>query len=212
MRAKGLDKLFSRKHIVFAFKGIWRKVFGTPERSGIWLIYGKEKNGKTWFCLKLAEYLSQFEKVLYVSAEEGFGLAFVEACKRAKLDPKNKNLKFLEYTPIEEIKPKLKSERGYRVVFIDNITVYKDELKYGVLRKLADEFKNVLFVYIAHEEKGEPYTATAKLAKKLAHIFCVVEGLATTIAGRCPGGVLTIDEEKAQLYHGTKITENNEQK
>ncbi|WP_425628830.1 hypothetical protein [Cellulophaga lytica] len=207
-RTLNLKNLYAKKFKTFQFTGIWQQVIGTPESRGIWLIYGKEKNGKTWFCLKLAEYLSSFAKVLYISAEEGAGKNFVEACKRAKLDPENRNLQFLEYTPVEEVENKIVKRNGPKIVFVDNITVYQDDLKYGKLRKLSQEHPSILWVYVAHEEKKMPYTATAKLAKKLAAVIVQVKGLACFVSGRVPGGVITINEEKAMLYHGADIKNN----
>tara|TARA_R110002051_G_scaffold297564_2_gene363940 strand:+ start:11996 stop:12637 length:642 start_codon:yes stop_codon:yes gene_type:complete len=210
-RTLNLKNLYAKKFKTFAFTGIWKQVIGLPEACGIWIIYGIEKNGKTWFCLILAQYLSQFERVLYVSAEEGTGKDFVAACKRAKLDPNNNNLQFAEYINVEELEVKLKKRAAPKVVFIDNITVYQDELKYGKLRKLKDAYPKVLFVYVAHEDenkKAMPYTATAKLAKKLAKVIVHVQGLACFVSGRVPGGALMIDQEKAMLYHGVQEITN----
>lgn len=207
-RTLNLKNLYAKKFNTYNFTDHWRACMGKPETCGIWIIYGIEKNGKTWFCLKLAEYLSTFDRVLYVSAEEGTGKDFVEACKRAKLDPQNANLQFAEYTPVEEIESKIKKRNGAKVVFIDNITVFQDELKYGKLRKLALDHPKVLWIYVAHEDKTEPYTATAKLAKKLAKIIVNVKGLACFVSGRCPGGVISINEEKAMLYHGMEALKN----
>lgn len=201
-RTLNLKNLYAKKFNTYDFTAHWLSTMGKPESNGIWIIYGVEKNGKTWFCLKLAEYLSRFDKTLYLSAEEGTGKDFVAACKRANLEADNKNLQFLEYTPIDEVEAKLKKRGGAKIVFIDNITVYQDELKYGKLRKLALEHPNILWVYVAHEEKQEPYTATAKMAKKLAKVIVQVQGLACFVSGRCPGGVISIDQEKAMLYHG----------
>ena len=58
------------------------KCFGEPSDAGIWLIFGKEKNGKSTFALKLAKELSKKKKCLYVSAEEGTDLEFIRACQR----------------------------------------------------------------------------------------------------------------------------------
>ena len=211
-RTLNLKNLYAKKFSTFAFTGIWEKVFGLPEACGIWIIYGIEKNGKTWFCLMLAEYLSQFARVLYVSADEGIAKDFVAACKRAKLDPNNNELQFTEYIGVDELEQKLKKRNKPKVVFIDNITVYQDELKYGKLRKLKDAYPKVLFVYIAHEDenkKGMPATATAKLAKKLAKAIVHVKGLACFVSGRVPGGVISINEEKAMLYHGMAELKND---
>ncbi len=117
-------------------------------------------------------------------------------------------MKFLEYLPLSELKEKLNKRRSAKVVVIDNLTIYADELKNGGLRKMMGQHKNKLLVFIAHEERKEPYTATAKLCRKLAKIIVRVQGLACFVSGRCKGGMLMIDEEKAGLYHGTKRIKN----
>lgn len=202
-----LKNLYDKKFDIFDFDGDYEKVFGNPEKKGFWLVYGAEKHGKTWFSLKVAEYISQFEKVLYVSAEEGIDKTFVDACARAKLQPSN-SLQFAEYIPLEELETKLEKRRSARVVFFDNVTIYSDELKGGKVRNMMRQHSNKLFVFIAHEEDNKPYTAQAKLIKKLSKIIIRVEGLAAFVSGRCPGGTLMIDEEKASIYHGTQIIEN----
>ncbi len=207
MRIANTANLLSKKHDTFSFSGLFYEVFGTPEKSGIWIIYGDEKNGKTWFALLLAKYLTEVEQkdVLYISAEEGTGKAFCDSIKRAGLTAKDR-VKYVAYEPIDELKTYLNKRGTARIVFIDNVTVYKDELKNGVLRQLQMDYPNVLFVYLAHQEDGkskEPLGATAKLAKKLASIIIRVEGLAAFVSGRCSGGVIMIDEDKAMLYHGT---------
>lgn len=196
--------LFSKVYKTLKFTGMWLASFGTPEMRGMWIVYGKEKNGKTWFALKLAEYLSKFAKVLYVSAEEGTSYTFQAAAKRAKLDPNNKQLQFIEYEPIEELLVRLDKRKGPRIIFIDNTTVYADELRHGSVRKILKEYPNHLFIYVAHEDNKEPDGATAKLIKKLAIIICRIEGLKAFVSGRCPGGEITIDEAKGELYHGSK--------
>ncbi len=197
-----ISNLYSKKHKCLQLDGVYEEVMGNPEACGAWLIYGLEKNGKTWFSLMLADYLSTQKRVLYISAEEGTDKAFIDACKRAGLDPNNRSIQFLEYTPIDELTDKLGKRNSADVIFIDNVTIYNDELKYGKLRSLLAQFPNKLFIFIAHEERKEPYTSTAKLIKKLAKVIAHVEGLSVHMSGRVPGGFLIIDEYKAKLYHG----------
>ncbi|MDB0601108.1 hypothetical protein [Tenacibaculum maritimum] len=205
-RSLTIKNLYDKKFKTFDFKGVWQDTMGKPEVNGAWIVYGAEKNGKTWFSLKLAEYLSGFGKTMYVSAEEGTGMTFVDACRRAKIDLNNNMLHFQEYIPIEELDKKLSNRKAAKIVFLDNVTIYADELKNGVLRKFLQKHSDKLIVFIAHEERKEPYTATAKLARKLAKIIVRVQGLACFVSGRCNGGILMIDEQKAALYHGTEIT------
>lgn len=207
MRIANTHNLLVKKHAVFEFDGLYYKVFGNPEKSGIWIIYGDEKNGKTWFALLLAKYLSSLEQkdVLYISGEEGIGKAFCDSVKRAGISTKSR-VKFTEYVTVDELEEYLKKRRSAKIVFIDNMTVYKDDLKNGVLRRLQMEYPYVLFIFLAHQEDGkskEPAGATAKLAKKLASIIIRVEGLKAIVSGRCPAGEIMVNEEKATLYHGT---------
>ena len=196
--------ILDAKHDLFeSFEGVYRDVLGSPEKSGVWTIYGKEKNGKTWGCLLLADYLAKFVKVLYISAEEGIRDSFKKAIKRAKIDVSNRNLHWLPYQPIEMLKERLRKRGAPRVVFMDNATVYNDELKgENNLLSLIEEFPNTLFIIISHEERNEPYTALGKLAKKLADVIIRAQGLTLIVSGRCPGGNIAVDVEKAALYHG----------
>lgn len=204
-RALTVKNLYQKKFDTFPFDGIWMDVFGKPSTNGIWLVYGKEKNGKTWGTLLLADYLSKFERVLYISAEEGTDMEFQNAVTRAKIEPNNKNLHFTEYETIEELYTRLKKRKAPRIVVMDNLTIYNEELKANGMKKLKQDFPNVLFICVAHEERNKPYTAAATMASKLAKVIIRVQGLMLIVGGRVPGGELMIDEEKAQLYHGIQI-------
>ena len=201
-------QLLEKTYKTFPFEGQWAQALGNPEVAGFWLIYGKEKQGKTWFSLKLAEHLSTYETTMYISAEQGTSKTFQDAYMRAQLDPFNRRLKIVPYTEIAEIENTLGKQRSSKVVIIDNTTIYKDELTAPKLREWSRKYRNTLFIFLSHEEKGEPDLAVGRLCKKLAEIVIRVEGLACHVSGRCPGGTLVIDEEKAQLYYDTNITPN----
>lgn len=206
LSAKNVYSISARK---FPFTGIWAEVFDQPERGGAWIIYGAEKNGKTSFALMLANYLSSLERVLYISAEEGMQDNFKRAMFRAGISPENRTLKFTDYMPIEELKARLQKRKSERIIFIDNITVYKDELKDRVLWNLIKEHPSTTFIFLAHEEKGEPYTATAKACRRYAKVIIQVQGLTAFVSGRVngKGGRIIIDEEKAALQFGDRINE-----
>ena len=205
-RALTLRNLYDKKFKTLAFTADWQKAFGNPEHNGIWLIFGKDKNGKTTMALKLVEILSVADRVLYVSAEEGFAKAFRDTCKRVGLDAGNKRIHFVEYLPIEELEERLKTRKCPRILFIDNLSIYMDELKGKKLIELSRRYPQKLFIYLAHEERNEPYGSAARMAKKWAKIIVHVKGLSAFISGRCPGGVMTIDEAKAKIYWGNSIT------
>lgn len=214
-RTLSVKNLMSKRFSTLNLGDEYAKCFGQPSDVGIWLIFGKEKNGKSTFALKLAKQLSKIKKTLYVSAEEGTDLEFIRACQRAGIDEEDKGLHFIEYEPLEELRERLQRAKSEKIVFIDNITVYNDELKNGVLRELQRENARKLFIFIAHEDStgGEPATGSGKLCRKYAKIICHVEGMNVTISGRCPGGSISVDEDKANIYlpNNTNDYENNEE-
>ena len=206
MRTYTVSNILSRKMQTLALTGIWLTIFGKPERTGkVWIIYGEEKQGKTWFAILFAQFLSTLETVLYISAEEGLGLTFQEVIMRANFDPKNKKFKAYGYLPLAELRGSLKKRYTPKLVFIDNVTFYSDELKNGGLQELLKENPDKLFVFLAHEERGEPYTATAKMIKRMADRIVRVQGLVATVGGRTTGGQFVIDQEKAMILHGSEI-------
>lgn len=197
--------LLNKKFKTYKFDGIWAEVLGEQERGGIWVIYGNEKNGKTTLALLLSEYLTKFDNLNYVSAEEGTGFTFQQNLSRAKIDFKNTKIKFYDYLEIEEIDKMLTKRQNARIIVLDNATAYVDDLKTAVLRRLKRDYPDVLFIIMAHMEKNEPTTAMAKLAKKLCNVYFRIEGLTAFVGGRCPGGSITINEQTAMLFHGSEI-------
>ena len=206
MRAFTAKGILDRKLKILQLIGIWLEIFGEPERNGkMWLIYGEEKQGKTWFAMLLAQFLSQFEPILYISAEEGLGRTFQDVIIRSGFDIKNRKFKAYGYLPLQELKDSLSKRYAPKIVFIDNVTVYVDELKNGGLQELIRDNQDKLFIFLAHEDRGEPYTATAKMIKRLADRIVRVQGLLATVGGRTKGGQYMIDEEKAMIIHGSDI-------
>ena len=204
-KTMSIGNIYSKKFKTLELDGIWKDVLGEIEASGCWLVWGSDKNGKTRLAITLAKYLSGKHKVLYVSAEEGYSLNLQNICKWADISPKDRNFNLLDYEELKDLKERLRKRNAPQIVFIDNITFYHDELKYGGVRELMKEFSKTIFVFLAHEQKGEPYTSTAKMVNKLSSAIMYIKGLSCHVSGRVPGGTVVIDEEKAKLFHGQKI-------
>lgn len=58
--AKGVRELLSMKFETLAFEGAWYDAFGTPERRGVWMVWGNTGNGKTSFVMQLCKELVPF--------------------------------------------------------------------------------------------------------------------------------------------------------
>jgi len=201
-RTRSISNLYSKTYKVLVLCGVWSDMFGEVEKSGCWMIWGKDKNGKTRMAALLAKYLCEQYRVLYVSAEEGESLNFNNICRWAGFTPADRKFQILDYVNIADLKKRLTTRNAPDIVFIDNVTFYHEELKYGGVRQLLKDHKKTIFVFIAHEQGGEPYTSTAKMVNKLATVIMHVQGLRCQISGRVPGGVMDIDEVKAKLFHG----------
>ena len=212
-----MPRTFSAKSILkmkfstFPFKGLLKKVFGTPSTCGLWLLFGKDKNGKTSGTLLLCDLLIKYARILYVSAEEGIETEFQDALRRIQIDYSNPYLHFVEYESIEEIKNRF--EKGKRnkpdIVVLDNLTMYRELTAKDIIE--LDRFakqQGIIIICLAHEERNEPYGSAAKMVKKLAKVIIRVKGLTLIVSGRVPGGNIVINEEKACLYHGMEIIEN----
>jgi predicted ATP-dependent serine protease len=189
--------------------GVLAEAVGAAECRGCWLIYGAEKNGKTWFALTLAKEIARFERVGFVSAEEGLDKSFRDACQRAGITAADRML-WDEYLSVDEIVEKYRRPRTPNIVFIDNLTMYSDELKPSELKKkLMDALPKKLIIFVAHEERKEAYPALARMAKKVAKVIIHIQGLKAFIISRFgPGGELSVDEQKSALFWGEKTTNN----
>lgn len=207
-RSKTTLNLFQKKStsLVALTHPVLQSVIGNSERKGCWIIYGFEKNGKTWFTLKLVKELAKHERVAYISAEEGLDKSFTDAIWRAGITTSD-DILWDEYLSVDEIIEKFQKQRSANIIVIDNLTMYSDELKPTELKKkLLDALPNKLIIFVAHEERKEAYPAIARMAKKLAKVIFHVEGLKAFVTSRfSPGGEITIDEEKSEIFHG--ITE-----
>jgi adenosyl cobinamide kinase/adenosyl cobinamide phosphate guanylyltransferase len=205
MKALSVKQAFSIVFKLFEFTGLWLQAFGKPETSGFWYLGGGEKNGKSTFALMLAKYLTAFDKVLYISAEEGISKDMIAAMRFAGLSDQDKNFNIIDYEPWEDIDKRMESRKCAKIIFIDNSTVYRDEVTKRMIMELKQKkhVQNKLIIMVCHEEKGQPDNALATHWRKLAKIIIQAEGLKAIISGRCPGGTLMINEEKANLYWGT---------
>lgn len=203
MRTLSVKQAYSKKFKTYDFEGIWADVMDKPETTGGWIIHGDEKQGKSTFALMLANYLTRFGKVLYISAEEGVSQNIIRTMKRMGLDDTNKNFKITEYEEWEVLEERMKKRQCPKIIFIDNISKYIDEISKASLKNLLLAHPDKHIIFISHEERKLPDTAAGKYWRKMSKIIVRVEGLKAFVSGRCTGGELMIDEERAMLYHGT---------
>ena len=118
--AKGVSEMLGMKYETMAFDGAWRDAFGTPERRGVWIIWGNSGNGKTSFALQLAKYLCRFGRVAYDSLEEGACLTMQEAMRRENMMEVNKKFLLIDNENMEELGIRLSRQKSPDIVVIDS--------------------------------------------------------------------------------------------
>lgn len=202
MRFRTVKNILERQFEVLELEGAWRETLGQPEASGLWLIAGYEKMGKSTLSLLLAQELAQRTKVGYVMAEQGFDKDFQDLLIRLSIGF-NRNLKFMEYLPLEDLDYLLKKKGQPDIIFLDNLTVYVDEMKGGRLLEFIRSNPRKLIILIAHTEKGEVKYATGRLARRLAKRVIIVDGNRAVVDGRSEGGHIIINKDRAELFHGS---------
>lgn len=210
-RALSTQNIFDKKykHVLEFQNPLFERAFGPVQRKGMLLIYGPEKNGKTWLALQLAKDLAATEKVAYISAEEGADMSFKLAIKRAGITTGTK-IAWEEYIPIETIVEKYSKPRTADVIFIDNLSVYNDEITSRNIKRFVDQFPNKLFIPIAHFDRGVPQPASARQAKKFARAYVEVKGATAFVVSRFApqGGVISINDDLSEMYWGDSIQES----
>jgi KaiC/GvpD/RAD55 family RecA-like ATPase len=178
--------LQNTRHEAMLFDGRWRDSFGCPSPCGAWLIYGTSGSGKTGFALQLAKYLTQFDKVLYWSIEQGNSPSFKQAWMREGLDECGNDIMLAdEDNSFDGIVRQLTQKRGRNILFIDSLTPLRaksySEAKYeyfGIRQyeSFRKRLKGKLIVWIGHEQATRPDTKVGDYILKLADLKMRVEG------------------------------------
>lgn len=182
-RALTVNDIRNFKPVELKFEGEWKQVIGTPELTGTWIIWGNSANGKTRFALQLAKYLTKFKRVAYNSLEEGLGKTMKNAIIDTGLD---KNFLLLDKEPIDELRLRLRKRKSPDVIFIDSLQY--TGLNYSEYKRLRDEFRSKLFIFVSHAEGNEPKGNVAKSIRYDAFVKIPVIGYAAYPQSRYGGG------------------------
>ena len=188
--AKGVRELLSMKFDVMQFDGPWYNAFGTPERRGVWIIWGNSGSGKTSFALQLCKYLCRFGRVAYDSMEEGACRTMQDAIRRTGMMEVNKRFLLIDNESMEELSIRLRRQKSPDIVVIDI--------------DFKEQHKRKLLIFISHAEGQLPNGRAAKGVMYDASLKIYVEGFRAFSKGRFIGplGYYDIVPEKARQYHG----------
>jgi hypothetical protein len=200
-RAATSLQILNSKFEELPFDGIWQELFGTPELSGCWIMWGESANGKTAFALQLAKYLCKYERVAFDSIEEGISKSLREAIKREEMITTQGRFLVLDKEPIEILEERLFKHKSPRIIIIDSI-------QYARLNKLSakdlvDRHPNKLFIFTSHASGKYPDGRAANAIRYHANVKIRIEGFRAFIQSRYCGAkekYYEIYEDGARRY------------
>ena len=200
-----------------AFTGKWRECFGEPSVSGCWIIYGTSGSGKTSFALQLAKYLTNFDRVLYWSREQGNTRTFQDAWKREKMSDCGTGIMVAdEDASFDNIEQIMMRRKGCGVLITDSLTAlkyYTEQIdgepvtkQFNVIscERFRKRMKNKLLIWLSHEKNGLPDTNVGDYIMKLSDLKMRVEGFKVMTNSRAGGDMkdFVIWEKGAKEYKG----------
>ncbi len=185
-RALTVNDIKSFKPHKLGFDGEWLRAIGSPELTGTWIIWGNSANGKTRFALQLAKYLAKFARVAFNSLEEGLSDSLKNGVIATGMTEVQNNILFLDKESIEELKERLRKRRSPDIVIIDSLQY--TGLTYEQYKRLRDEFRHKLFIFISHGEGREPKGNVGKSIRYDANVKIAVIGYVAYPQSRYGGG------------------------
>jgi DNA replication protein DnaC len=177
--------------------------FGSPERCGVWFIYGNSGGGKTRFALQLAKEMAAFGKVIYDSLEEGIGGTMQKAFRDLNMAETGHKV-LLVHETITALEERLKRQRSGDIVIIDSLQYSR--LTYPKYQKFKEKYAgNKLIIFTSHAEGKHPRGNCANSVLYDATMKIWIEGYRAFSRGRYFGAEqhFTIWEEGAAGYWGT---------
>ena len=189
---------------ILPFSGAWERLIGQPEQTGSWIIWGNSGNGKTRFAFQLAKYLCSFCRVAYNSLEEGLSLSIQDAIAQVGMTDGEvkRNFTLLDKESIADIEVRLRHRRAPHVVIIDSVQY--TGMTYADYKRLRDNNRHTIFIFISHAGGKEPKGEVAKSIRYDANVKINVEGFKATAQSRYGGGEeYVIWEYGARKIHNT---------
>lgn len=204
MKALSITDLMKMKKEVFDFEGSWFDAFGTPERTGVWFVWGGSGNGKTTFTMQLCKELCRFDKVLYDSLEEGDSLTMQNSIIRAGMLDVKHNFQLLAGENIIDLDKRLSLRRTAKIVVIDSFQY--TQMSYKDYIRLKERHRDKLLVFISHSDGRKPSGRSAVSVMYDATLKIWIEGYRAFSKGRFmgPKGAYDIWPEGVEKYWGEK--------
>lgn len=205
MKALSVTNFLEKQYDTFPFEGEWYAAFGTPEKWGVWFIWGNSGNGKTSFTLQLCKELVRVGlRGCYNSLEEGDSMTLQQAFITAGLASTKRKL-ILVQESIEDTSKRLLKQKSPDFVIIDSFQY--TGLSFEEYRKFVAKHPRKLIIIISQAEGKQPSGRTARRVRYDSKLKIWIEGHVAFSKGRYigPTGKFVIWEEGALKYHGKSI-------
>lgn len=201
-RALTITDIRNYKTKTYLLDGGLDLALGEVELTGSWIVWGGSANGKTRFALQLAKALAKQVRVAYDSLEEGMSLSMQHAIEEVGFADVKRNFILLDGEGIDELKERLRKQRSPKVVIIDSLQY--TGLTYTEYKKLRDEFRQKLFIFISHADGSNPKGAVADSVKYDAFVKIFVEGYRAYPQSRFGGNQEYVIWEEGAKQYGLK--------
>jgi hypothetical protein len=203
-RALSVSEVLSMKKAVLPFEGKWAEAFGSPERTGVWFVWGNSGNGKTSFVMQLCKELCKYGRVAYDSLEEGDSLTVQNNFIRHGISAANKRMQLLNCEPMDELSERMSRRKSPDFYVVDSFQY--TQMSYKEYIRVKEAHRDKLVIFTSHADGRNPSGRAAKSVMYDSALKIWVEGWKAFSKGRFIGstGKFTIWEEGAVEYWGNK--------
>jgi len=205
--SSGAKRLLGTNFDTLAINEEWSELMQNPAANLKIAIWGKPKNGKTSASLQMAEYFTNFGKVLYNFADQGFNLSTQELWKDSGL-ANNSNAEPSDISTTQELEAEIATGQ-YKFVFIDMISDYirKEKLKPEEFKeRFIKRFPDVSFILIFEVTKSGDFKGDQGWTHVVDAIM-TVENFFMENRGRYGMGERIIWEESFQRFNPKRYEE-----
>lgn len=203
-RALTIKDVISRNRPVLKLSPEWAEAFGSPGRTGVWLVWGGSGNGKTSFVMQLCKELARHGRVVYNSLEEGDDVTMRNTLVRFGMEEVGRRMLLLNCEPIEDMEDRMSKRKSPDFYVVDSFQYA--QMTYRSYQQFKEAHRDKLVVFISHAEGKMPAGSAAQRVMYDASLKIYVEGFRAFSKGRYYGTKehFVIWPEGAERYWGRK--------
>lgn len=164
MKTIGVRDYYDKEFKPLGFEGVWRDSFGDVPKPFSAILFGEPGNGKTEMAVQFAKYLCRYDRVSWISYEQGHGPDLQKALKRNNMI--DVSGKFIVVDPVynrkgtyfDELNAYLSRRSTPHFIFLDSVDYIKlSKEEYNIIREKYSKRKS--FIWISHAHGRHPKSA-----------------------------------------------------